>query len=80
MRAEPKEGPRGPKSWETSSEQEVRALSAVDIEKKTHTILDVVMPLPGWNIAYPEGKIGDLYGQIMRADGLDPAKMRRDQR
>lgn len=45
-----------------------------------YTIADVVMPLPGWNVEYPGGDIGKLYFDILSADGLDPHKMRRDQR
>ena len=46
----------------------------------SHTIRDVVMPLPGWNIEYPSGEIGELYRKILMADGLDPNRMRREQR
>ena len=38
------------------------------------------MPIPGWNVDYPGGAIGELYEKIMKADGLDAHKMRRDQR
>ena len=38
------------------------------------------MPLPGWNVDYPGGRIGQLYRDIMKADGLDPDRMRREQR
>ena len=43
-------------------------------------IFDVVMPLPGFDVDYPGGRIGELYLEIMRADGLDPHRMRREQR
>jgi len=38
------------------------------------------MPLPGWNIDYPAGDIGELYTKILQEDGLDPKRMQRDQR
>jgi len=38
------------------------------------------MPLPGWNIDYPAGDIGELYTKILKEDGLDPKRMQRDQR
>jgi tRNA pseudouridine13 synthase len=45
-----------------------------------YTIFDVIMPLPGWNIEYPGGTSGELYEKILKADGLDPTKLKRDQR
>ncbi|ORY23532.1 pseudouridine synthase [Naematelia encephala] len=68
----------GKRKWETTSSQEVKELAEGDLAN--HTIFDVVMPLPGWNVDYPGGEIGELYGKIMKADGLDPQRMRRDQR
>ena len=66
------------KQWETTSSQEVKQLDESDLPN--HTIFDVVMPLPGFDIDYPGGRIGELYLEIMRADGLDPHRMRREQR
>jgi len=66
------------KKWETTSSQDVQQLT--DAEVANHTIFDVVMPLPGFDVEYPSGHIGELYLQIMRADGLDPHRMRREQR
>jgi tRNA pseudouridine13 synthase len=65
-------------SHQTSSSQDVKQLSEEDISN--YTIHDVIMPLPGWNIDYPAGDIGELYTKILHADGLDPKNMRRDQR
>lgn len=65
-------------SHETSSSQEVKQLTTEDLPN--HTIHDVIMPLPGWNIEYPAGDIGELYGKILKADDLDAHKMRREQR
>ena len=79
-RSETRDNHRGRKSWETSSEQSVRNLTTEDIESKKHTIFDIVMPLPGWNVDYPGGRVGELYEKIMRADGLDIHRMRREQR
>jgi tRNA pseudouridine13 synthase len=49
-------------------------------DAKDYKLTDVVMPLPGWHIEYPGGALGKLYEDMMAADGLDPHKMRRDQR
>lgn len=45
-----------------------------------YNLTDVIMPLPGWHIEYPGGALGKLYEDMMAADGLDPHRMRRDQR
>ena len=66
------------KKWETTSSQNVKQLAESDLPN--HTIFDVVMPLPGFDVDYPGGRIGELYLEIMRADGLDAHRMRRDQR
>ena len=65
-------------SHQTSSSQEVKQLTEEDIGN--YTIHDVIMPLPGWNIDYPAGDIGELYTKILKEDGLDPKRMQRDQR
>lgn len=66
------------KGWETTSSLEVKQLTEEDLPN--YTIFDIVMPLPGWNVDYPSGAMGQLYFDIMTADGLDPNRMRRDQR
>lgn len=63
---------------ETSSAREVKQLSGSEVAQ--YSLSDVVLPLPGWNVDYPEGAIGQLYEKILAADGLDPHRMRRDQR
>jgi hypothetical protein len=65
-------------SHQNSSSQEVKQLTEEDLGN--YTIHDVIMPLPGWNIDYPAGDIGDLYTKILKEDGLDPKRMQRDQR
>lgn len=45
-----------------------------------YTLLDVILPLPGWNVDYPGGAIGELYRGALKADDLDADRMRRDQR
>jgi len=70
------------KGWKpshaNSSSQEVKQLTQEDLAN--YTIHDVIMPLPGWNIDYPAGDIGELYTKILEEDGLDPKRMQRDQR
>lgn len=66
------------RGWQTASSVKVKVLAAEDLDK--YTLADVVLPLPGFDIKYPEGALYEKYREIMAADGLDPAKMRRDQR
>ncbi|XP_015249019.1 PREDICTED: pseudouridylate synthase 7 homolog isoform X1 [Cyprinodon variegatus] len=49
-------------------------LSAEEAEK--HSINDVVMPLPGYDVIYPSHHIGDGYRELLSADGLDIDNMR----
>jgi tRNA pseudouridine13 synthase len=45
-----------------------------------HTIFDVIMPLPGFDISYPEGELGEKYRAFMKLDGLDPDDMTRERK
>ncbi len=62
----------------SAASRDVKELTEEDA--KDYKLTDVVMPLPGWHIEYPGGALGKLYEDMMAADGLDPHKMRRDQR
>jgi tRNA pseudouridine13 synthase len=56
----------------------VRSLTEEDLHK--FTIFDVIMPLPGTDVAYPGGKLGEKYREFLRMDGLDPENFVRKQR
>uniref|UniRef100_A0A1A7X294 Pseudouridylate synthase 7 homolog n=1 Tax=Iconisemion striatum TaxID=60296 RepID=A0A1A7X294_9TELE len=45
-------------------------------EADTHTIHDIVMPLPGFDVIYPSHHIGEGYREMLTADGLDIDNMR----
>jgi tRNA pseudouridine13 synthase len=64
-----------PKSNNTPS---VKVLKTVE-DCEAFTIYDVVLPLVGYNIVYPENELGDQYLKIIRQDGLDPDKLYRSQ-
>ncbi|XP_077056291.1 pseudouridylate synthase 7 homolog isoform X3 [Siphateles boraxobius] len=49
-------------------------LSADEAEK--HSIHDVVMPLPGFDVIYPTHSVGQGYGDMLSADDLDIQNMR----
>ncbi|WRT63389.1 uncharacterized protein IL334_000294 [Kwoniella shivajii] len=66
------------RKWATTSSPEVKQLTEEDLPN--HTIFDVIMPLPGWDIDYPGGVIGTKYEEALKKDGLDSRKMRREQR
>ena len=45
-----------------------------------YTIFDVIMPLPGTDVAFPGGELGVKYRQFLQMDGLDPDNWKRKQR
>jgi len=66
------------RNWQTSSSVEVKILKEADLAN--YTLADVIVPLPGYDITYPEGALFERYQAIMQEDGLDPLKMRRNQK
>ena len=57
-----------------------RALSDEDIASVKYSIYDVVIPMPGFDVLYPENLLKDFYEPFMaseRGGGLDPHSMRR---
>ena len=56
----------------------VKTLTEGDLEK--YTIFDVIMPLPGIDVAFPGGTLGDRYREFLTVDGLDPNNFHRKQK
>lgn len=57
-----------------------RALSEEEVNSGHYSIFDVVLPMPGFDIIYPENEMSDFYKEFMgseRGGGLDPFDMRR---
>ena len=57
-----------------------RPLSKEEAESGTYSILDIVLPLPGFDVEYPTNEIGDFYKEFMGSEKggrLDPYNMRR---
>jgi len=57
-----------------------RPLSKEEAESGKYDIFDVVLPLPGWDVAYPSNSIGEFYKEFMGSEeggNLDPHNMRR---
>jgi len=77
--------PEGADSALASEEQFERArpLTAEEAASGKYTILDVVLPQPGFDVEYPKNDIGKFYKEFMgseRGGGLDPYNMRRSWR
>jgi tRNA pseudouridine13 synthase len=66
---------KGKKQWVAP---QVKTLAAEDLAN--YTIHDVIMPLPGRDVDYPGGVLGDRYRELITADGLDPANWSRPQK
>lgn len=66
---------KGKKPW---APPKVKALTEADLEK--YTIFDVIMPLPGHDVSYPGGELGEKYREFLRLDGLDPDNFVRKQK
>lgn len=53
----------------------VKALTQSEVDSGAYTMFDVVLPLPGYDIAYPTNEIGAYYEEMMAEDDLSSAKM-----
>lgn len=56
--------------------QQVLVISSEE-ELEKYTIEDVCLPLPGFQIKYPENAMAGLYSSYMAKDGFDPFAMER---
>lgn len=56
----------------------IKTLTEDDLDR--YTIFDVIMPLPGTDVAYPGGPLGERYREYLRMDGLDPDNWVRKQK
>lgn len=63
------------KPWQAPK---VKTLSEEDLDN--YNIFDVIMPLPGRDVAYPGGVLGERYQELINADGLDPHDWERKQK
>lgn len=60
--------------------ERARPLSKAEAESGKWNIFDLVLPLPGFDVKYPENEVGQYYKEFMgseRGGGLDPHKMSR---
>ncbi|CDO71290.1 hypothetical protein BN946_scf184908.g47 [Trametes cinnabarina] len=70
-----KSSKRSRKAWEAPK---VKVLAEEDLDK--YSIFDVIMPLPGKDVDYPGGPLGERYREFLRRDGLDPDNWVRKQK
>ncbi|KAJ4478250.1 pseudouridine synthase [Lentinula aciculospora] len=63
------------KPW---SPPQVKTLTEENLNK--YTMLDVIMPLPGTDVAYPGSQLGERYREFLKIDGLDPDNFVRKQK
>ncbi|KAJ5274102.1 hypothetical protein N7478_009227 [Penicillium angulare] len=57
-----------------------RALTNEEAASGLYSVFDIVLPLPGFDVIYPSGKMNDFYREFMGSEnggGLDPLNMRR---
>ncbi|KZW04076.1 tRNA pseudouridine synthase D [Exidia glandulosa HHB12029] len=70
--AAPEQQKRGKKKFTPVA---VKVLTEEDASQ--YSIFDVVMPLPGRDVAYPGGELGEMYKKFLIMDGLDPMNLTR---
>lgn len=56
----------------------MKTLTEADVDK--YSIFDVIMPLPGIEVAYPGDSLGIRYREFLKLDGLDPDNFQRKQK
>ncbi|KAJ2592402.1 multisubstrate pseudouridine synthase 7 [Coemansia sp. RSA 1797] len=56
-------------------EEETRVVPVLVTEENAsdYSIYDVVLPLPGWDVRYPEHQVKNVYEELMAKDGLSPS-------
>lgn len=47
----------------------VKVLCEEDLDK--YSIYDIVLPLPGFDVTYPDNKVKDWYREILQESGLE---------
>ncbi|KAG5678922.1 hypothetical protein PVAND_008545 [Polypedilum vanderplanki] len=52
----------------------VRPLTKEDVDSGKYSIFDIVLVLPGHDVQYPKGIIGDYYQELLSKDDLTPEK------
>lgn len=64
----------------SSNQSECSNPTIVSIDKNNilnYTIADVVLPLPGYDVTYPNNEVADWYKDLLLADGLSEVDFER---
>jgi tRNA pseudouridine13 synthase len=64
----------------SSNQSECSNPTIVSIDKNNilnYTIADVVLPLPGYDVTYPDNEVADWYKDLLLADGLSEVDFER---
>lgn len=70
--SEHKNGAKGNPERPSSKDAKVKSLTEEDIASGKYTMADVVMPLPGYDVSYPEHAVGKLaYKEFIEKDGAN---------
>ncbi|KAF1329840.1 Pseudouridylate synthase 7, partial [Globisporangium splendens] len=64
---------RDTQTTEVAEQQKQQILVLTEENVDQYGIDDVVLPLPGHSIVYPENEVGSAYEKLMKADGVDMA-------
>jgi tRNA pseudouridine13 synthase len=62
---------------ESAEESEVHVVTAAEAAAGAYGLADVVLPLPGFAVRYPENASGEVYRALLAADGVDLADKKR---
>jgi tRNA pseudouridine13 synthase len=54
----------------------VRALTKEDVEGGKYSIFDILLPLPGHDITFPKGAMGEFYEECLLKNDLSPEKLK----
>lgn len=52
--------------------QQVRPLTQEDLDSEQYSIYDVVLPLFGTEVTYPENRMKAILLQLLKDEGIDP--------
>ncbi|XP_050414065.1 pseudouridylate synthase 7 homolog isoform X2 [Patella vulgata] len=58
------------------SKMDIKPVVIDEDNMKDYSILDVVLPLPGYEMIYPTNNVGELYKELLAEDGIDITNMK----
>ncbi|CAB4410147.1 unnamed protein product [Rhizophagus irregularis] len=62
----------------SDDKKEIKVKVLAEEDLNNYSIFDVVLPLPGYSVIYPNNNIFEKYKELMWKDHLDPREMRRN--